>query len=144
MDMKFEIRSMTETREGTDVVERHYEDGDAVVQKLGFIECLEDGEPHEVKGVLLTFPVGPPDLKLSTAWDGTPFRLVPSDEIARLRSENEALKEALRPFFDGFSYDPGHSDLDNEQPISVRVQLGDWRRARRHLTARKEGQGGGA
>lgn len=87
---------MTETREGTDVVERHYEDGDAVVQKLGFIECLEDGEPYEVKGVLLTFPVGPPDLKLSTAWDGTPFRLVPSDELTRLRAENEALKEALR------------------------------------------------
>lgn len=65
-------------------------------------------------------------------------------KLTRLRAENEALKEALRPFFDGFSYDPGHSDLDNEQPISVRVQLGDWRRARRHLTARKEGQGGGA
>jgi hypothetical protein len=28
---------------------------------------------------------------------------------------------------DGFTYDPGHSDLDNEQPIHIRVTLGDWR-----------------
>jgi len=29
---------------------------------------------------------------------------------------------------DAFTYDPGHSDLDNEQPIHVRVTLGAWRR----------------
>ena len=29
----------------------------------------------------------------------------------------------------GFEYDPGHSDLDNEQPIHVRMTLGDWREA---------------
>jgi hypothetical protein len=63
-------------------------------------------------------------------------------EITRLRSENEALKEALRPFFDGFSYDPGYSDLDNEQPITVRLQLGDWRRARRVLAALSKATGG--
>ncbi len=28
----------------------------------------------------------------------------------------------------GFTYDPGHSDLDNEQPIQVRMTLGDYRR----------------
>ncbi len=29
----------------------------------------------------------------------------------------------------GFTYDPGHSDLDNEQPIHVRMTLGDYCRA---------------
>ncbi len=29
----------------------------------------------------------------------------------------------------GFIYDPGHSDLDNEQSINVRMTLGDYRRA---------------
>jgi hypothetical protein len=29
----------------------------------------------------------------------------------------------------GFTYDPGHSDLDDEQPIHVRMTLGDYRAA---------------
>ena len=33
----------------------------------------------------------------------------------------------------GFDEDPGHSDLDNEQPINVRMTLGDYRRAKRLL-----------
>ena len=33
----------------------------------------------------------------------------------------------------GFTYDPGHSDLDNEQPINVCMTLGDYRRAGREL-----------
>lgn len=33
----------------------------------------------------------------------------------------------------GFDYDPGHSDLDDEQPIHVRMTLGDYRKARRIL-----------
>lgn len=28
---------------------------------------------------------------------------------------------------DAFTYDPGHSDLDNEQPIHICVPLGTWR-----------------
>lgn len=32
---------------------------------------------------------------------------------------------------DGFTYDPGHSDLDDEQPIKVHMTLGDYRRASR-------------
>jgi hypothetical protein len=28
---------------------------------------------------------------------------------------------------DAFNYDPGHSDLDNEQPIAIHVTLRDWR-----------------
>lgn len=43
------------------------------------------------------------------------------------------LEKAAQPFRDGFTYDPGHSDLDNEQPIHVRVALGDWRRLNRTL-----------
>lgn len=111
---------MTETREGTDVVERLT----FTTRPVGDITML-DFRPGGCR------PASDVEIECLA-------------EITRLRSENEALKEVLRPFFDGFSYDPGHSDLDNEQPISVRVQLGDWRRARRHLTARKEGQGGGA
>ena len=32
----------------------------------------------------------------------------------------------------GYDYDPGSSDLDDEQPIHVRISLGAYRRAR-HL-----------
>lgn len=34
---------------------------------------------------------------------------------------------------DGYSYDPGDSDLDNEQTIYVRLALGDFRDAVRLL-----------
>lgn len=44
---------------------------------------------------------------------------------------SEAMLKAVLPFVEGFTYDPGHSDLDNEQPIHVRVTLGDWRRLHR-------------
>ena len=38
------------------------------------------------------------------------------------------LVDAATKFRDAFKYDPGHSDLDNEQPITITVTLGDWRR----------------
>jgi len=31
----------------------------------------------------------------------------------------------------GYDYNPGSSDLDDEQPITVRMNLGDYRRASR-------------
>ena len=37
----------------------------------------------------------------------------------------------LQAIENGFTYDPGHSDLDNEQPITVHITLGDYRRANR-------------
>ncbi len=37
----------------------------------------------------------------------------------------------LRAVTNGMVYDPGHSDLDDEQPINVRMTLGDYRRASR-------------
>lgn len=44
--------------------------------------------------------------------------------------KDKELMALLGKFVDGFKPDPGTSDLDNEQPIHVRVTLGDWRRAR--------------
>jgi hypothetical protein len=44
----------------------------------------------------------------------------------------DELHLAAIPFahaFDRFS-DPGTSDLDNEQPVSISMTLGDWRRLR--------------
>lgn len=38
------------------------------------------------------------------------------------------LKQAAEKIRDAFTYDPGHSDLDNEQPITIHVTLGDWRK----------------
>jgi len=44
---------------------------------------------------------------------------------------------------DRFAYNPGHSDLDDNQPIRVHAQLGDWRRldraVRRWLPSRTAG-----
>lgn len=39
----------------------------------------------------------------------------------------------VRAVVNGMVYDPGHSDLDDEQPIHVSMTLGDYRRARRLL-----------
>lgn len=45
----------------------------------------------------------------------------------QLLREYADLKAAAIKFHDAFHYDPGHSDLDNEQPIHITVKLGDWR-----------------
>lgn len=54
---------------------------------------------------------------------------------ARLTKLEQDLAAALRPFVDAFEQttDPGESDLDNEQPRHVTVQLGDCRAAARVL-----------
>lgn len=39
-----------------------------------------------------------------------------------------SLHDAAKKIRDAFTYDPGHSDLDNEQPISIHCTLGDWRK----------------
>jgi hypothetical protein len=51
----------------------------------------------------------------------------------------ETLRLAASKLRDGFTYDPGHSDLDNEQPVWVRCSLGDWRRLDAALNATKGG-----
>ena len=54
--------------------------------------------------------------------------------------ERRQLIGALRPFVADFDRqsDPGTSDLDNEQPMNIRVSLGDCRRARLALALTKE------
>lgn len=37
------------------------------------------------------------------------------------------LAKVARKFLDAFHEDPGHSDLDREQPINITVTLGDLR-----------------
>lgn len=49
------------------------------------------------------------------------------------KSAMDSLIAAVKPFRDAFKYGPGESDLDNEQPITVTVKLGDWRRLDRAL-----------
>lgn len=55
------------------------------------------------------------------------------DNLTEVIKEREKLKKYLlelsEAITNGFSYDPGHSDLYNEQPIHVRMTLGDYRRA---------------
>ncbi len=48
------------------------------------------------------------------------------------RSKSELI-ELLRVIKDGYDYNPGSSDLDNEQPIHVSMHLGDYRKAYRLL-----------
>jgi hypothetical protein len=43
-------------------------------------------------------------------------------------SPSTELEKAAKAIRDAFTYDPGHSDLDDEQPIHITVTLGDWRR----------------
>lgn len=47
-------------------------------------------------------------------------------------SANERVARVLQPFVEAFDKidDPGVSDLDNEQPMTLRVTLGALRRAR--------------
>lgn len=48
------------------------------------------------------------------------------------------IADAARRFRDAFHYDPGHSDLDDEQPISISVTLGDWRKLDHALSSVSE------
>ena len=46
----------------------------------------------------------------------------------RIKKQRDDLAYAARRIRDAFTYNPGHSDLDNEQPITITVTLGDWRK----------------
>ena len=50
-----------------------------------------------------------------------------SDRADKAERERD---EAVGLILSGFTYDPGHSDLDDEQPITVRMTLGDYRKVR--------------
>lgn len=43
------------------------------------------------------------------------------------------LRQLLLRIVDGYIDDPGTSDLDDEQPIRARLDLGDWRLAKQLL-----------
>ncbi len=49
----------------------------------------------------------------------------------------------VRAVVNGMNYDPGHSDLDDEQPIYVSMPLGEYRRATRLLHELEKSVGGG-
>ncbi len=55
--------------------------------------------------------------------------------ITALQEENKRLKADVLPVLSvviaGYVYDPGSSDLDDEQPIHVGISLGAYRRASR-------------
>ncbi len=48
----------------------------------------------------------------------------------RARIVPQAVRLILRAILDGYDYNPGSSDLDDEQIIHVRMTLGEYRRAR--------------
>ncbi len=61
---------------------------------------------------------------------GIKFLAYPDQQLRFLARDAKPLVQAVVA---GFTYDPGHSDLDNEQPINVRLPLGEYRRAVRLL-----------
>ena len=53
-----------------------------------------------------------------------------------------SLEAIARKICDSFTYDPGHSDLDNEQPIALHITLGDWRRLHYELSSTQSPEAG--
>ena len=45
------------------------------------------------------------------------------------KTETKLLDTLVSTIVNGYDYDPGDSDLDDEQSIFVRMTLGDYRRA---------------
>lgn len=50
----------------------------------------------------------------------------PEQQLCCLANNVQPILQAIT---DGYRYTPGDSDLDNEQPINVRMTLGEYRRA---------------
>ncbi len=66
----------------------------------------------------------------------------PATERSRRESWiSKSIEMIVKAVRDGFESDPGTSDLDDEQPVHVRVELGVWRRA--GMVAREMGVGVG-
>lgn len=51
----------------------------------------------------------------------------PDEGYPGIAHDLESLRAAARIIRDAFTYDPGHSDLDDEQPIHISTTLGAWR-----------------
>lgn len=58
------------------------------------------------------------------------IKVTPEQQLSFLIRDVTPLVRAVK---EGMEYDPGHSDLDDEQPIHVCIPLGEYRRARRLL-----------
>lgn len=56
-------------------------------------------------------------------------QIVEAQGLARQMLAAPSLLAAAEAIVAGYTYDPGSSDLDNEQPIVVRMTLGDYRKA---------------
>jgi hypothetical protein len=56
------------------------------------------------------------------------IKATPEQQLGFLSRDVLPLLDAVHA---GYDYDPGSSDLDDEQPIHVRMTLGDYRRASR-------------
>ncbi len=52
-------------------------------------------------------------------------------------AERNRLLDILVPFVNGFVFLPDMDDLDNEQPIIIKAELGDFRKARTALANSK-------
>lgn len=75
-----------------------------------------------------------PDKPLLASQGGITYN---HDHIEYWIQRAEQAERALRPFAEAFRKydDPGVSDLDNEQPVSLHVLLGAWRKASSVLRA---------
>jgi hypothetical protein len=51
-----------------------------------------------------------------------------------MKESEETILTVVRAVARGFKYDIGHSDLDDAQPITVTMTLGDYRKACRLLS----------
>lgn len=62
------------------------------------------------------------------AWHAALDSVVPEDTRPEVERKDYALlMNVASRIRNSFEYNPGHSDLDNEQPIHLRVTLREWR-----------------
>ncbi len=59
--------------------------------------------------------------------EGGPEMKVTAEQLWEMQQQiQHDVKPLVKAITEGFDYDPGHSDLDNDQPITVRMTLGDY------------------
>lgn len=56
------------------------------------------------------------------------MKVTPAEQLKYLARD---VLPVIYAVVNGFDYNPGTSDLDDEQPITVHMTLGEYRRARR-------------
>ncbi len=68
-------------------------------------------------------------LEMAATSDATTEKQDDALRYAVTRLTNKPEQRLIRAVVAGMEYNPGHSDLDDEQPITVRMTLGDYRLA---------------